>query len=131
VSVTGPDEHHEKPHLSERLARRRQEHLKRGRVYRIAFATAGIAVTLIGVGMLVLPGPALVVIPIGLTMLAMEFSWAERALERALEEAEKAQQRAKQASPAQRLLVSVAVVVAAGLFVVAAIKWDIPVLPVV
>jgi uncharacterized protein (TIGR02611 family) len=129
--MSGPEEHHEKPHLSERLARRREEHLKRGRLYRIAFAGVGVAVTLAGIAMLVLPGPALVVIPIGLTMLAMEFSWAERALERALDEAEKAQHRAKQSSPRERLLMGVAVAVAAGLFVVAAIKWDIPLVPLV
>ena len=49
--------------------------------------------------MLVLPGPAFVVIPIGLAMLALEFAWAERALDQALEQAEKAQAGGKEASP--------------------------------
>jgi uncharacterized protein (TIGR02611 family) len=118
-------------HLAERLARRRAEHRRRGKLYRVAFAVAGVAVTLAGLGMLVLPGPALVVIPIGLAMLAMEFRWAERALERALREAEKAQQKAKQTSKGQRVAMGVAAGVAVAAFVVAAVLWNIPLLPVV
>ncbi len=37
---------------------------------------AGITVLLIGIAMIVLPGPAIVVIPIGLAMLGTEFAWA-------------------------------------------------------
>jgi tellurite resistance protein TerC len=35
-------------------------------------------VVLIGVAMIVLPGPAIVVIPAGLAILATEFAWARR-----------------------------------------------------
>ncbi len=42
----------------------------------------GSSVLLIGVAMVVLPGPALLVIPLGLTILAIEFAWAKRWLER-------------------------------------------------
>ena len=125
------EERDEGLHLSERLARRRQEHLKKGKAYRIAFAGAGVAVTLAGVAMLLLPGPALVVIPVGLAMLAMEFSWAEKALERALEQAEAAQRKAKQTSRAQRVLGGVAIAIAVAGFAVAAYLYDIPLLPVV
>lgn len=34
-----------------------------------------------GLAMFVLPGPAIVVIPIGLAILALEFKWAEKMLE--------------------------------------------------
>ena len=47
-----------------------------------------------GLAMLVLPGPAFLVIPIGLAILALEFTWAETMLERAIEQGEKARQRA-------------------------------------
>jgi len=116
--------------LSERLAHRRERHLKRSKAYRAAFVVAGVLVTLAGVAMLALPGPAFVIIPIGLTMLAMEFSWAERWLEKALEKAEAAQRSAKNASPMQKALGIAATVLGIAAFATAAILWDIPVLPV-
>ncbi len=45
---------------------------------RIVIATIGGTVVLIGVAVLVLPGPAVVVIPLGLAILATEFVWARR-----------------------------------------------------
>ena len=49
---------------------------------RLVVVVVGFTVLLIGVAMLVLPGPAVVVIPIGLTILATEFVWAARLLHR-------------------------------------------------
>jgi uncharacterized protein (TIGR02611 family) len=43
----------------------------------------GITILLIGVAMVVLPGPAFIVIPVGLGILATEFAWARRAVRRA------------------------------------------------
>jgi tellurite resistance protein TerC len=43
----------------------------------------GSTVVLIGVAMMVLPGPAFIVIPVGLGILATEFAWARRAIRRA------------------------------------------------
>jgi tellurite resistance protein TerC len=43
---------------------------------RIAVAVVGSTVLLIGLALLVLPGPAFVVIPLGLGILAIEFAWA-------------------------------------------------------
>jgi uncharacterized protein (TIGR02611 family) len=73
----------------ERLGRRRERHRARGRVYRITFGLAGFTVLATGIALLVLPGPGLVVIAIGLTMLALEFAWAERWLERTLNRLER------------------------------------------
>jgi len=42
----------------------------------------GFTVLLAGLAMTVLPGPAIVVIPAGLAILATEFLWARRLLER-------------------------------------------------
>jgi uncharacterized protein (TIGR02611 family) len=112
-----------------KLAERRENHLQRGRLYRVLFMIAGTIVTLVGVAMLVLPGPALVVIPVGLAMLAMEFAWAERWLERALAQAERAQNTAKEATGLQKMLSGAAVALGIAAFVTAAILWDIPVIP--
>ena len=43
---------------------------------RIAISIVGGTVLLIGIAMLVLPGPGLVVIPLGLAILGVEFAWA-------------------------------------------------------
>lgn len=45
-------------------------------------AVVGSTVLALGVAMLVLPGPAVVVIPIGLGILATEFVWARRYVRR-------------------------------------------------
>jgi len=50
---------------------------------RIIVAVIGFTVLLIGVAMIVLPGPAIVVIPLGLAILATEFVWARRVLKKA------------------------------------------------
>lgn len=47
---------------------------------RLVVAVVGSTVLLIGIALLVLPGPAFVVIPVGLAILATEFAWARRLL---------------------------------------------------
>jgi uncharacterized protein (TIGR02611 family) len=118
-----------RPKLIERLAERRETHLQRGRLYRVLFAIAGVIVLLAGLAMLVAPGPALVVIPIGLAMLAMEFAWAERMLEKALEKADLAQQKAAEASRMERILTAIAIALGIAALAAAWLIWDIPVLP--
>ena len=49
---------------------------------KLAIATIGASVVALGVAMLVLPGPAVIVIPLGLAILAAEFAWARRWLVR-------------------------------------------------
>jgi tellurite resistance protein TerC len=51
-------------HLTYRVARR------------IVVAVIGATICLLGVVMLVTPGPALVMIPVGLAVLSIEFAWA-------------------------------------------------------
>ena len=50
---------------------------------RVIVAVMGFTVLLIGVAMIILPGPAVVVIPLGLAILATEFVWARRVLKKA------------------------------------------------
>ena len=56
---------------------------------RLIIFIVGMTVLLVGIAMIVLPGPALVVIPIGLTILATEYAWAHRWLRILRESAEK------------------------------------------
>jgi tellurite resistance protein TerC len=49
---------------------------------RIAIASIGVTVLLIGIALLVLPGPAFIVIPTGLAILGLEFAWARRWLDK-------------------------------------------------
>jgi uncharacterized protein (TIGR02611 family) len=116
--------------LFEKLEERREYHLEHGRLYRVAFALAGFTVLMGGLAMLVLPGPALAVIPIGLAMLALEFAWAERLLEIAVDKAEAAGKAAQETSTKQRIAGLVAIALGVGAAVAAAVAWDIPLLPV-
>jgi tellurite resistance protein TerC len=49
---------------------------------RIAIAIVGTSVLLLGIVMLVAPGPAFIVIPVGLAILAIEFVWARHWLKK-------------------------------------------------
>ena len=63
---------------------------------RIVILITGITVLLVGIVMIVLPGPAIVVIPIGLAILATEFVWAKRLLYRFKDQANEFTNNAKQ-----------------------------------
>jgi hypothetical protein len=52
-------------------------------VKRLVIATIGFTLLLIGVAMIVLPGPAVVIIPVSLGILATEFIWAKKLMKRA------------------------------------------------
>jgi len=60
-------------HLTYRFARR------------IVIGVVGASVLLVGIIMIVTPGPAFVVIPIGLTILGLEFAWARHWLQKVRE----------------------------------------------
>lgn len=49
---------------------------------RLIVAVVGFTVLAIGIAMIALPGPAFIVIPVGLGILAIEFAWARRLLKR-------------------------------------------------
>ena len=123
------EEERQTPELIRRLAERRERHKRRSRAYRLVFVLAGFTVTFGGLAMLVLPGPALVVIPIGLAMLALEFAWAERMLHTAVERADAAKRKAASASRRERALGTIATVLMIAAIVTAALLWDIPLLP--
>ena len=64
---------------------RKAAHLTYRTARRIAVLTVGSTVVLLGIVMLVTPGPGLVVIPIGLAILGAEFAWARLWLRRVRE----------------------------------------------
>jgi tellurite resistance protein TerC len=63
--------------------------------YRVVVLIVGMTVLLIGVALLVLPGPAFVVIPVGLAILATEFAWARHWLRIIRETADKGAEKLK------------------------------------
>jgi uncharacterized protein (TIGR02611 family) len=115
--------------LRERKARHKQRHpLHRAGVVVLGFLIVLVGIVLSGPGV---PGPGIAVILVGLGFLALEFDRAERLLERAIIWADLAAIRAEQTSPMQRVLAGVVAALAVAAFVFAAIRWDIPLLPIV
>ena len=55
---------------------------------RIAIGVVGGSVLLVGVAMIILPGPAFVVIPVGLGILSLEFAWARSWLKKIKDKAQ-------------------------------------------
>jgi len=50
----------------------------RPRLRRFLIGAMGFSVILIGLVMIVLPGPAIIIVPLGFAILASEFAWARR-----------------------------------------------------
>ena len=51
-------------------------------IRKLVWTILGSTVLLLGILMIVLPGPAIIFIPLGLTLLAGEFAWARRVVRR-------------------------------------------------
>jgi tellurite resistance protein TerC len=75
--------------LSNRPRRRAESvlHLTYRAARRVVVLVVGVTVILIGIALIVLPGPATVVIPLGLAILGLEFAWARRWLRAARDKA--------------------------------------------
>jgi uncharacterized protein (TIGR02611 family) len=118
-----------KPTLVERLRAQRAHHSSRPLWLRVLIVVVGFTLFVGGILMLVLPGPAFAVIPIGLALLSLEFAWAGRWLETAIEQAEKAKESAKETSRFQRIVVGMAIALMLVAAIAASILWEIPVVP--
>ena len=121
------------PELLVKLRERKERHKQRHILHRIAIVIVGVLIVLTGGALSApgVPGPGIAVIVIGLGFLALEFDWAERLLERAIIWADRAKDRAEETSTKQRIIAGIAGALALAAFVVAAILWDIPLLPIV
>ena len=97
---------------------------------KIVVGVVGTAVLLVGVVMLVTPGPAFVLIPLGLAILATEFAWAHRWLEKARDAARRAKEKAEAVDPKVRrrrlLLAGLVVLVIVGAVAAYVVAYDWP-----
>jgi len=115
----------------QKLHERKERHQGRSRPARYGVVALGALVTLVGVVMTgPVPGPGFLVIPIGLALLALQFDWAEGLYEKAVVWADNAKEKAANQTKTEKIISGVVAAIAVGAFVVAAILWDIPFLPV-
>lgn len=119
-----------KPKLVARLEAQRERHRERPLAVRGLYVAVGFTLLAAGVAMLILPGPAFVVIPIGLALLSLEFAWAEKLLAHALKHGETARRKAAETTTAERILTGLAVALGAGALITWGILGDVPLLPV-
>jgi uncharacterized protein (TIGR02611 family) len=123
----------ETPELLIKLRERKARHKQRHPVHRAGVVALGFLIVLVGIVLSGpgVPGPGIAVILVGLGFLALEFDRAERLLARAIIWADLAAIRAEQTSTTQRVIAALLAAVAVAAFVFAAIRWDIPLLPIV
>lgn len=75
-------------------------------VFRVLWVVAGATIVIAGLAMTVFPGPAIVVLPVGMAMLAAEFAWARRLLELGIDRGVDAKRRVQRAAPAATRLLT-------------------------
>jgi uncharacterized protein (TIGR02611 family) len=131
-SRRGPDRE-DLPDLIKKLQERKERHKQRHPVHRAGVVMLGVLLVLAGIVLSGpgVPGPGFLVILIGLGFLALEFDRAERLLERVIVWGDRAAERAERTTTKQRILAGLAGALAVAAFVVAAVLWDIPLLPIV
>jgi uncharacterized protein (TIGR02611 family) len=122
----------DRPELLIKLQERKVRHKQRHLLHRVSIVIVGILIVIAGIVMSGpgVPGPGIVTIIVGLGFLALEFDWAERWLERVIIWGDRAAERAEQTTTKQRVIGGIATALALGAFAVAAIMWDIPLMPV-
>jgi len=107
---------------ADRMRNRRARHRRRPLSVRVLFALGGFATLLGGLALLVLPGPGIPLVAVGLGLLALEFRWAEAALARALRHAE----RVRPSTARQRLAAGAALLGSAGAVAAGLALWGLP-----
>ena len=122
----------DRPELLIKLQERKERHKQRHILHRAAIVVLGVLLVCAGIVMSGpgVPGPGIVTIILGLGFLALEFERAERLLERMIIWGDRAAERAEQTTTKQRVAAGVATAIAVAAFAFAAIRWDIPLLPV-
>jgi uncharacterized protein (TIGR02611 family) len=130
-SRPGPDPD-DVPDLIRKLRERKLRHKQRHIVHRVGVVLLGCLLVLAGIVMSGpgVPGPGIATILLGLFLLALEFERAERLLSRAIVWAERAAARAEGTTTGQRVAGAIVGVLALAAFVVAAVLWNIPLVPV-
>jgi uncharacterized protein (TIGR02611 family) len=120
------------PELLVKLRERKERHKQRNIFHRAAIVVGGVVIVLAGIVMSGpgVPGPGIVTILIGLGFLALEFDRAERLMEKVIIWGDQAAERAENTSKGQRMAAGVVTALAIAAFAVAAILWDIPLVPI-
>lgn len=108
----------QKREVLDRLQERREKHEGRGRIYRFFWVIGGVIVLLVGIALLILPGPGIVFIIIGLGMISFEIDWVERLLERGIEEGFDLKENLENASPGVQAAAGIA-----SLLALAGVVW--------
>ena len=126
TTLSGLDD---QPSLADRLREQRARHRSRSRAFRVPVAFVGFAVLLLGIALLVLPGPGWLLIVFGLGLLALEFAWAERILVRAVDRLEAAKRRAARTTAFEKALGFCAGLAALIAGVAVILLFDVPLLP--
>jgi uncharacterized protein (TIGR02611 family) len=106
----------------ERLRERRDRHRKRPLLVRALVVLGGLVTLLGGLALLVLPGPGIPLLVVGLGLLALEYRWAEAALGHVLRHAE----RVTPTTGRQRIVGATAFVATTAAAAVAVAFWGIP-----
>jgi uncharacterized protein (TIGR02611 family) len=106
----------------DRLRERRARHQQRHVTVRMLVALGGFVALLGGLVLLVLPGPGIPLVIVGLGLLALEFRWAETALAHALAYAKRVRPRKRWHRVAGSIGAITAAAVAAAGFAV----WGVP-----
>lgn len=68
-------------------------------IKKVFIGIIGGTIVLIGLVMIVLPGPAFIVIPLGLSILATEFIWAKKMIDKFKEQFEKLKKKNSKTTP--------------------------------
>ena len=100
--------------LRSRVAEVQRGYKHHGIVFRILWVVAGATIVIAGLAMTVFPGPAIIVLPLGMAMLAAEFTWARRILDVGIDRGVDAKRRVEAAGAVARLLSTLAVLCLVG-----------------
>ena len=120
----------EPPAIVKRLLSQRERHKRRSRIYRGIWIVLGFIVIVAGLLIAPLPGPGpLIIVPLGLAMLALEFVWAERLLTHALMYGEKAKEGASSLSRPVQIMIGALIVGTFTVYIVLVVLYELPYLP--
>lgn len=113
-----PERERERPRILQRLEDRREAYQEKGIIYRTAWVIAAVIVVLAGLAMTIFPGPAVIVIPLGLAMLSFEFAWAGWLLDKGVDGGLQVKDKVVEANRRTQVLLGLAVVLGS-----AAVIW--------
>ena len=98
-SASGPTPAHQHEHEAEADGVAALVSAALRQAWRVVIIVVGFSVLAVGVAMIVLPGPAVVVIPVGLAILGTEFLWARRLLQQVRAKVKEGAERIMPAGP--------------------------------